>query len=72
VRQSVNDRARQLSQVLPSGVGSKTTRTDLIRSLLMVNHPQEKSLINWIAKGPGGEGFVEVADAVLAGRTVEH
>jgi hypothetical protein len=38
----------------------------------MVNHPQEKSLINWITKGPGGEGFVEVAGAVLAGRTVEH
>jgi hypothetical protein len=38
----------------------------------MVNHPQEKSLVNWITKGPGGEGFVEVADAVLAGTTVER
>jgi HAD superfamily hydrolase (TIGR01484 family) len=27
---------------------------------------------NWITKGPGGDGFVEVADAVLAGRTVER
>ena len=24
---------------------------------------------NWITKGPGGDGFVEVADAVIAGKT---
>jgi HAD superfamily hydrolase (TIGR01484 family) len=27
---------------------------------------------NWITKGPGGDGFVEVADAVIAGKTDEH
>jgi HAD superfamily hydrolase (TIGR01484 family) len=27
---------------------------------------------NWITRGPGGDGFVEVADAVIAGKTGEH
>ena len=43
-----------------------TVRVSSVRRYL----PEIPILPNWITEGPGGDGFVEVADAVIASKIV--